>query len=130
MTRLPHLPYQAVSVEDERLDGAEERPGERGNDAGRFEVWTVAPISLPCCHALKDQEAGGTCFRGHGNPQGELPAFGRDWSRGLSRVRTRLLATQRPLATTIVAATTVSIRITERISQVPNLVLSTQCPRA
>jgi len=46
MTPLRHLANQAVSSEYERLDGAEEGPGERRDDAGRFEVRTVAPSGL------------------------------------------------------------------------------------
>jgi len=37
------LRHQTVGFEDEGLDGAEERPGERRDNAGRFEVRTVAP---------------------------------------------------------------------------------------
>jgi len=38
------LSRQAVGIEDERLRRPEERSGERRDDAGRFEVRTVAPI--------------------------------------------------------------------------------------
>jgi len=42
-TRSRRLPYQAIGVEDERLDEAKEGSGERRDDAGRFEVRAVAP---------------------------------------------------------------------------------------
>jgi hypothetical protein len=69
------LPNEAVGFEEDRLDGAEERPGERSEDAGRFEVRAVAPTNL--------QKTGGSLNRAGFR----LPPDG-----GLARVRNTVIS--------------------------------------